>query len=205
MLVFFVRSGMNFSFSAFTSTSSIAVVPLIVVAIVYFFARIAGKYGGAYLGCLITRTPAKTRNFLGLALIPQAGVAIGLAAMGARTFSSFGLEAEATALTTIILASSILYELIGPGCAKLGLYLSGSYSKENIDELAPESVVQHRVVNDEGSSREIDLLAAQIKHISEEIPPIGVEEANEQAFTEAAEEYENETFNRNHRGFLNRK
>lgn len=205
MLVFFVRSGMNFSFSAFTSTSSIAVVPLIVVAIVYFFARIAGKYGGAYLGCLITRAPAKTRNFLGLALIPQAGVAIGLAAMGARTFSSFGLEAEATALTTIILASSILYELIGPGCAKLGLYLSGSYGKENIDELAPESVVQHRVVNDEGSSREIDLLAAQIKHISEEIPPIGVEEANEQAFTEAAEEYENETYNRNHRGFLNRK
>ena len=65
--------------------------------------------------------------------------------------------------------------------------------------------MQHSVVNDEGSSREIDLLAAQIKHISEEIPPIGVEEANEQAFTEAAEEYENETFNRNHRGFLNRK
>ena len=56
-----------------------------------------------------------------------------------------------------------------------------------------------------GSSKEIDLLAAQIKHISEEIPPIGVEEAEEKAFTEAAEEYENETFIRNHRGFINRK
>ena len=205
MLIFFVRSGMNFSFSAFTSTGGNATAPLIVIAIVYFFARIAGKYGGAYLGGLVTRAPARTRNYLGLGLIPQAGVAIGLAAMGARTFSSFGLEDEATMLTTIILASSILYELIGPGCAKLGLFLSHSYGKQSIDEAAPESTVKDKVVSDEGSSKEIDLLAAQIKHISEEIPPLGVEEANEQAFTEAAEEYENEVFIRNHRGFINRK
>ena len=64
------------------------------------------------------------RNYLGLALIPQAGVAIGLAAMGARALGG----GAGTALETIILASSVLYELIGPACAKLSLYLSHSYS-----------------------------------------------------------------------------
>ncbi len=205
MLLFFVRSGMTFSFSAFTTSSTFAVVPLVVIAIVYFFARIAGKYGGAFLGGLVTRAPAKTRNFLGLGLIPQAGVAIGLAAMGSRIFESNGLPMEATALTTIILASSILYELIGPGCAKLGLFLSHSYGHEDINAVAPESEVKGEVVGDDASSKEIDLLAAQINHLSKEIAPLEPEEAAEQAFTEAAEEYENENYSRNYRKFVNRK
>ena len=115
------------------------------------------------------------------------------------------MEDEATLVMTVVLASSIIFEIIGPACAKLGLYLTKSYGHDDINEAAPEHAVKDKVVTDEGSSKEIDLLAAQIKHISEEIPPLGVEEANEQAFTEAAEEYENEVFIRNHRGFINRK
>ena len=205
MLLFFVRSGMNFDFGAFTSDSSFATVPLVVVAIVYFFARIAGKYGGAYLGGLVTRAPKKTRNFLGLGLIPQAGVAIGLAAMGARIFETNGFSMEATALTTIILASSILYELIGPGCAKLGLFLSHSYGHDNIDADAPVEEIKQEVVTNEGSNKEIDTLVAQINHLSKEVGTLEPEEENEEAFNEAAEEYENEVFIRNHRGFINRK
>ena len=205
MLVFFVRGGMNLDFSKFGENSSLTVVPLIVIVLGFLVARFIGKFGGCFLGSLATRQPKETRNYLGLGLIPQASVAIALATLGARALSSHGMEEEATLVMTVILASSIIFEIIGPACAKLGLYLTKSYGHDDINNLAPESVVQNRVVNDEGSSREIDLLAAQIKHISEEIPPIGVEEANEQAFTEAAEEYENETFNRNHRGFLNRK
>ena len=56
-------------------------------------------------------------------LFPQAGVAIGLAALGARTLGG----GTGKALETIILSSSVLYELIGPGCAKLALSLSGSF------------------------------------------------------------------------------
>ena len=81
---------------------------------------------------MIAGKPKLVRNYLGLALIPQAGVAIGLAALGARTL---GGEAG-NALETIILASSVLYELIGPACAKLSLYFSKSYSS-NIDEIVP--------------------------------------------------------------------
>lgn len=124
LLLFFVGSGMSFRFrSLFQSSGGVGAVPLAAIGVLYFFARIIGKYAGAYLGCLLAREPREVRNYLGLALIPQAGVAIGLAAFGARTL---GGEAG-SALQTIVLASSVLYELIGPGCAKLSLYLSKSY------------------------------------------------------------------------------
>ena len=126
LLLFFVRSGVNFKLdSLFNGSSLIGSTPLIIIGIIYFFIRIIGKYFGAYLGCLITKKDKKVRNYLGMALIPQAGVAIGLAALGAR---ALGGEAG-IALETIILASSVLYELIGPVLAKLSLYLSKSYSK----------------------------------------------------------------------------
>ena len=70
----------------------------------------------------MTRKSKEIRNYLGLALAPQAGVAIGLAFLAAR---QLGPDVGGR-LQTIILASSILYELIGPASAKLGLYLSKS-------------------------------------------------------------------------------
>lgn len=80
----------------------------------------------------------EVRNYLGFALIPQAGVAIGLAALGARTLGGeIGI-----ALETIILASSVLYELIGPALAKASLYLSKSYSNklEDITDVSPLNI-----------------------------------------------------------------
>ncbi len=130
LLLFFVKSGLDFRldtlFSAQNPTTS---VPLLLVGMTYFFARIIGKYGGAYLGCLAAGKPKSIRNYLGLALIPQAGVAIGLAALGARTLGG----QIGTDLQTIILASSVLYELIGPVCAKLALHLSGAIPQKKSD------------------------------------------------------------------------
>jgi len=205
MLIFFVRGGMNLDFSNFGKQSSLTPVPLIVIVLGFLVARFAGKFGGCYLGSLAARQPKDTRKYLGLGLIPQASVAIALATLGSRALSSNNMENEASLVMTVILASSIIFEIIGPACAKLGLYLTKSYGHDDIDQLAPEHVVNKDVVKDAGSSKEIDLLAAQINHLSKEIPPLDVEEANEQAFTEAAEEYENEVFIRNHRGFINRK
>ena len=140
--------------------------------------RILGKYAGAFLGCLVVKKNKPVRNYLGLALIPQAGVAIGLAALGARTL---GGEAGA-ALQTIILASSVLYELIGPACAKVSLYLSKSYSTQL------EDVVQ--VEEQTGRQKtQAELLVERIQKLQRELPkyePAVSEE--EAAFTEAAEE-----------------
>ena len=195
MLCFFVVSGMKFNLKAFTNMTKIGLVPLFVCALVYFFARIIGKYAGAYLGGLVTKSDKKIKNYLGLGLIPQAGVAIGLAAMGARLLG--GDEGGlGDSLQTIILASSVLYELVGPGCAKLGLYLSKSYSTD-IDELVPEEIIATNPKN------EVELLIEQIKEIQKNSPTRDVVAEDEAAFDEAAEEYFNENINR--RRFINRR
>ena len=203
MLVFFVRGGMSLNFSVFTQSSTLTAVPFIVIVLAFLVVRYIGKYGGTYVGSVITAQPKETRNYLGFGLIPQASVAIALATMAAVTLQAYNHDEYATALLAIILASSIIFELIGPVLAKLGLYLSKSYGHESIDEVVPDKNLN--VVKEEGSSQEIDKLAAQIEHISKEIPPLEVDEANEAAFTEAAEEYETGNYSRNRRGFINRK
>ena len=156
-------------------------VPLLVIGGTYFLVRILGKYLGAWLGCRMVKKDRLVRNYLGLALIPQAGVAIGLAALGARTLG--GTMGED--LQTIILASSVLYELIGPGCAKLALYLSRSYSTR-LEDLAPVEPV-----TEAGQPKnDVQLLIERIQKIQKSLPehePAVSEE--EAAFTEAAEEH----------------
>ena len=201
MLVFFVRSGMSLDFSIFTKSSTITAVPFIVIVLAFLVVRFAGKYGGTFLGGVVTSQPKETRNYLGFGLIPQASVAIALATMAAMTLETFGHSEYATALLAIVLASSIIFELIGPVLAKLGLYLSHSYGHDTIDELAPKSEIKNEIERDSGSN-EIDVLAAQINHISKEIPPLPPEQVEEDAFTEAAEEY---SYSRRHGGFINRK
>lgn len=178
LLLFFVRSGLSFDLNALVKPSgAINGIPLIVIGFLYFAVRILGKYLGAYLGCLIAKKPKETKNYLGLALIPQAGVAIGLATIGARTLGG----ANGNALLTIILASSVLYELIGPACAKLALYLSKSYSNK-LEDLTP---VESKTV--EGKPKtEVELLIERIQKIQQELKKEEINE-EEQAFTEAAE------------------
>ena len=183
LLLFFVRSGLNFDLNALVNTSeTVDNVSLLTVGIIYFIVRIVGKYAGSFIGCQISGKDKKVRNYLGLALIPQAGVAIGLAAMGARTL---GGEAGKS-LETIILASSVLYELIGPACGKLSLYLSKSYSNK-LEDLVPQV--------DEGSLQypksEVEKLIERIQKIQEQLPKhYNPYEDEERAYSEAAEQQE---------------
>ena len=182
LLLFFVRSSVNFKLdSLFSSIGSIGATPLIVVGLTYFVIRMLGKYGGAFVGALLAKKPKEIRNYLGLALIPQAGVAIPLAAMGAR---ALGGEIG-VALETVILASGILYELIGPAAAKLSLYLSKSYSNR-LEDLVPIEEVQ-----ESGEKKsEVELLIERIQKIQERLPHADtLNTENEEAFTEAAEEH----------------
>lgn len=179
LLLFFVRSGLSFQLDALVNTSAaVGSTPLLAVGVVYFLTRIVGKYAGAFGGCLLTGKRKEVRNYLGLALIPQAGVAIGLAALGAR---ALGGE-TGVALETVILASSVLYELIGPACAKLSLYLSKSYSTKL------EDIVPAEEVDDNGKQKSaVELLIERIQAIQTEMTHMdGSDE--EQAFLEAAEE-----------------
>lgn len=182
LLLFFVRSGLNFDLAAlFSPSGSVGNVSLLTVGVLYFLVRILGKYAGAFLGCIAVKKERSVRNYLGLALIPQAGVAIGLAAMGARTLGG----EVGRALETIVLASSVLYELIGPACAKLSLYLSHSYSVK-LEELVPEPLSEDAAV----PPTEIERLIARIHAIQAELPiHEEPDRENEMAFSEAAEEH----------------
>ncbi len=114
LMIFFVLSGMRLNVpSLFTAG---------VLGIGYTLVRVIGKFLGAYMGAIAGKSPENVRRYFGLALIPQAGVSIGLALLGQRV-----LPTEMGAmLSTIILSSAVLYEIIGPACAKAALRLSGS-------------------------------------------------------------------------------
>lgn len=191
LLLFFVRSGANFQLDALLSSGdSIAGIPLLVIGAVYFFVRIIGKYAGAFIGCQVVKKDKLVRNYLGFALVPQAGVAIGLAALAARTV---GGETGA-AMETIILASSVMYELIGPALAKMSLYFSKSYipgqvatatDGEQQTDTTQSDAVTPRIVDDQTN---VDKLISKIKTIQQSMPHDDTQAA-EDAFTEAAEEY----------------
>lgn len=185
LLMFFVRSGLSFNLSSLVSEHNFMNFPLITIGIVYFVVRIIGKYLGAFTGSAVTKSDKEIRNYLGLALIPQAGVAIGLSELGARTLGGD----MGNALQTIILASSVLYELIGPACGKLSLYLSHSYS----DKL--EEMTEVPAVDENGTPlTDAEMLIRRIKQIQNELPKHQINE-NEKAFTEAAEEQYNNMSN----------
>lgn len=114
LAIFFVVSGMSLDVGSFMSMG--------IVGIVYFIVRIIGKYLGAYWGSAMTGSTAEIKSYLGFALIPQAGVAIGLAFLGKRMLPG----RTGSMLLAIILSSSVLYELIGPAAAKFALLRSGA-------------------------------------------------------------------------------
>lgn len=120
LLVFFVVSGMKLNLSMLAGVG--------VVGVVYFLVRILGKMLGSMLGGTITKSSVEVKKYLGMALIPQAGVSIGLAAIAER-FLPVG---EAGLLTTIILSSAILYELVGPALAKHAIFASDSIPEDSV-------------------------------------------------------------------------
>lgn len=114
MSIFFIVSGMNLDVFALKTVG--------VIGVSYFLIRIAGKYMGTYFSCMVMGTSREIRKYMGLALIPQAGVAIGLAFLGQRLLP----PETGNLMLTIILSSSVLYEMVGPVSAKAALFLSGS-------------------------------------------------------------------------------
>ena len=180
MLLFFVRSGLCFRLDALTATSdAVGAVPLLAVGLLYAFVRVLGKYAGAFVGCTLTHTGKKVRHYLGLSLIPQAGVTIGLAALAARSIGGESGEA----LQTVILTSGIFYELVGPALSKLALSLSGACSHK-LEDIVPTPETP------EGTQHSpLELLIARIQVIQRELPRREAEPTDEEkAFSEAAEE-----------------
>ncbi len=111
-MLFFVASGAGLNISVLPSIG--------VVGIIYIIVRVIGKMFGASLGARLCKADKNTRKYLGPALIPQAGVAIGLSLAATTVVPQY-----ATQIRTVILCGTLVYELVGPAIAKLSLKKAG--------------------------------------------------------------------------------
>ena len=129
-MMFFVISGASLDLTIFFNKNGLIVV---CIAVTYVIFRVVGKWVGAFTGASITRCEDKIKKYLGFALIPQAGVAIGLATTAYTLFNKNPDTALAGSLIlAIILTSTLIYELIGPMVAKFALNKAGEIPKENL-------------------------------------------------------------------------
>ena len=122
-MMFFVLSGASLNLKMLFGGNGLIVLG---VAAAYIVFRVIGKYLGAFSGASITHCPKKVRNYLGLTLMPQAGVAIGLATTANALFSANPSTAHIAELVlAIILTSTLVYELLGPMVSKFALKKAG--------------------------------------------------------------------------------
>ena len=97
------------------------------LGLVFLVTRIGGKYAGAWLGGYAAGAPRAIRDNLGLALLSQAGVAIGLALASSTRFAGIGPEADELAelIVTLVPATTFVVQLIGPMLVKVAVMRSG--------------------------------------------------------------------------------
>ena len=128
-MMFFVISGASLDLTIFFEGNGLVVV---LIAITYIIFRVIGKWSGAYAGASITRCEPQVKKYLGFALVPQAGVAIGLSTTAYKLFSNNPETAKTGALIlAIILTSTLIYELFGPMVAKFALSKAHEIPEEN--------------------------------------------------------------------------
>lgn len=97
------------------------VIPTVgVIGILYIIFRVLGKVLGASLGAKLTHAVPTVQKYLGFALIPQAGVAIGLATTSMSIVPEYGAK-----IRTVILCGTVIYELTGPIITKIALKKAG--------------------------------------------------------------------------------
>lgn len=116
------------------------------VGLVYLVCRTVGLIGGSFLGAALARQSTVIRNYLGLGILSQAGVAIGLAVLAAAEFRPLGEAGAALAVVVVntIAATTILFEIIGPIGTKFAISKAGEIGA-NITE---EDLIQTYHVSD---------------------------------------------------------
>lgn len=125
-MMFFVLSGASLDLSIFFNKNGLVVVA---IAGIYVIFRVIGKWVGAYLGAVSTKSDDNIKKYLGFTLIPQAGVAIGLATTASKLFGAKEETALAGSLIiAIILTSTLIFELSGPLISKWALTKAGDIS-----------------------------------------------------------------------------
>ena len=116
-VLFFVISGAELDLSVFTSLG------IVLVGLTYIVARSAGKYLGAFSSAKALKCDKHIVNYLGVTLLPQAGVALGMAIKASDPVS--GLGDTGAIVAQITLFAVLIYELVGPLFTKIALTKAG--------------------------------------------------------------------------------
>ena len=118
-VLFFVLSGAELELSVFTD------VMIVVIGLVYIISRSAGKYSGAYISAKMSKCDDNIVKYLGITLLPQAGVALGMAMKAQALGAELGLL-----ISNITLFAVLIYELVGPALTKIALTKAGDIDPE---------------------------------------------------------------------------
>ena len=118
LILFFVISGAELDLSVFAQWT------VVVVGIVYIIARSLGKYYGANISARITKSDPNIIKYLGITLLPQAGVALGMA------IKAIELGPDGAIVRNITLFAVLIYEIFGPFLTKMALTKAGDIKGE---------------------------------------------------------------------------
>ena len=116
-VLFFVLSGAELDLKILSN-------PLVLlIGAVYIVFRSLGKYSGAYVSCALTNCSENIKKHLGITLLPQAGVALGMALTAQQL-------ADGAVVRNVVLFSVLVYELVGPALTKRSLVAAGEIHEE---------------------------------------------------------------------------
>lgn len=124
-ILFFVLSGAELDLSILASGT------IVLIGAIYIITRSIGKYGGAYISAKAMRLDKKVTNNLGITLLPQAGVALGMCTIAAEELGG----TDGTTIRNIVLFGVLIYELVGPALTKGALMRAG--------DITPRPVTPH--------------------------------------------------------------
>jgi Kef-type K+ transport system membrane component KefB len=116
MILFFTLSGAQLSFSVITTVG--------LIGLMYIVGRSIGKFGGCFIASKIVETEPSVKKYLGVAMLPQSGVAIGLAMAAYAGLSSVDID-MANNILNITLASVLVFALIGPVLVQIAFKKAG--------------------------------------------------------------------------------
>ena len=106
---------------------------VVVIGIVYIICRSVGKYFGAGISAKATRCEPSIIKYLGITLLPQAGVALGMADMATK------LGANGEIVKNITLFAVLVYEIVGPFLTKIALTKAGDIKPEGATSAREEA------------------------------------------------------------------
>ena len=118
LILFFVISGAELELSVFSEGS------VLIIGLIYILSRSIGKYFGANISARVTKCDKNIIKYLGITLLPQAGVALGMA------MKAVELGPEGNVVRNITLFAVLIYEIIGPFLTKVALTKAGDINPE---------------------------------------------------------------------------